>query len=114
MRKITTSSLILSTVCVSIMIRKFSKKEYEITNFYAYLIGESFDFESVIDADPDFIGSPNLDYVFKPHQNVNGGSGENARSMGSMYIEVLRYSTLLERAKLRNQAFVEPLLENVL
>ena len=34
--------------------------------------------------------------------------------MGSMYIEVLRYSTLLERAKLRNQAFVEPLLENVL
>ena len=96
------------------LIRKFSKKEYEITNFYAYLIGESFDFEAVIDADPDFIGSPNLDYVFKPHQNVNGGSGEKARALGSMYIEVLKYSTLLERAKLRNKAFVEPLFENVL
>ena len=72
------------------------------------------DFPAVIDADPDFIGSPNLDYVFKPHQNVNGGSGENARAMGSMYIEVLKYSTLLERAQLRNKAFVEPLFENVL
>lgn len=92
------------------LIRKYSKDKFEITNFYAYLLGENFDFEAVVDADPDFLHSPNLDYVYNPDQKVNGN---DKRSKGTMYIEVLKYSTLLERAKLRNKAFIDPLFKGV-
>ncbi len=89
------------------LIRKYAKDKFEITNFYGYLIGENFDFEAVIDADPDFIRSPHLDYVYNPDQTVNGN---DRRPKGTMYIEVLKYSTLLKRANLRNKAFTERLL----
>lgn len=89
------------------LIRKYAKDKFEITNFYGYLIGENFDFEAVIDAAPDFIRSPYLDYVYNPDQTVNGNE---RRSKGTMYIEVLKYSTLLERANIRNKAFTERLL----
>lgn len=89
------------------LIRKYAKDEFEITNFYGYLIGENFDFEAVIDAEPDFIRSPYLDYIYNPDQTVNGN---DKRPKGTMYIEVLKYSTLLERANIRNKAFTERLL----
>ena len=89
------------------LIRKYAKDKFEITNFYGYLIGENFDFEAVIDAAPDFIRSPNLDYVYNPDQTVNGN---DRRPKGTMYIEVLKYSTLLSRATQRNEAFTERLL----
>lgn len=89
------------------LIRKYAKDKFEITNFYGYLIGENFDFEAVIDAAPDFIRSQYLDYIYNPDQTVNGNE---SRSKGTMYIEVLKYSTLLKRAGIRNKMFTEMLL----
>lgn len=36
------------------LIRQYSKKKFEITNFYAYLIGEDFDFDTIINNNPYF------------------------------------------------------------
>ena len=72
------------------------------------MIGESFDFEAVINGNPNFIQSPYLDYVYIPDQKVNGGMH---RPKGTMYVEVLKYSSLLERAKIRNSVFLDKLFD---
>lgn len=90
------------------LIRQYSKEKFEINQFYAYLIGESFDFEAVINGNPNFIQSPYLDYVYIPDQKVNGGMH---RPKGTMYVEVLKYSSLLERAKIRNSIFLDKLFD---
>lgn len=48
------------------LIRQYAKDKFEITNFYAYLIGESFDFDAIINANPNFIEPPYSDYVYIP------------------------------------------------
>lgn len=90
------------------LIRQYAKEKFEITNFYAYLIGESFDFEAILNANPNFIESPYLDYVYIPDQKVNGG---RHREKGTMYFEVLKYSSLLNRAKIRNSIFIDKLFD---
>lgn len=91
------------------LIRQYAKEKFEVTNFYAYLIGESFDFEAIVNSNPYFIESPYLDYVYIPDQKVNGGKH---REKGTMYFEVLKYSSLLERAKIRNDVFISKLFDN--
>lgn len=83
------------------LLREFAKDEYVIDNFYVYLIAESFDFTSVVRTDPRFQLSQYMDYVFMPNANVYGG----ARGYGALYMEVLKYSTLLKRAEMRNSIF---------
>lgn len=83
------------------LLREFAKDEYVIDNFYVYLIAESFDFTSVVRIDPRFQLSQYMDYVFMPNANVYGG----ARGYGALYMEVLKYSTLLRRAEIRNSIF---------
>ena len=90
------------------LIRQYSKEKYEISQFYAYLIGESFDFDAVVNENPYFIQSPYLDYVYIQDQKVNGGK---YRPKGTMYVEVLKYSSLLERAKIRNSIFLDKLFD---
>lgn len=92
------------------LIRQYAKEKFEITNFYAYLIGESFDFEAIVNANPNFIESPYLDYVYIPDQKVNGG---RHREKGTMYFEVLKYSSLLNRAKIRNSIFIDKLFDEM-
>ena len=88
------------------LIRQYAKDKFEITNFYAYLIGESFDFDAIINANPNFIEPPYSDYVYIPDQKINGGK---KREKGTMYFEVLKYSTLLQKAALRNSVFFNKL-----
>lgn len=90
------------------LIRQYSKEKFEITQFYAYLIGESFDFDAIINGNPNFTQSPYLDYVYIQDQKVNGGK---YRTKGTMYVEVLKYSSLLERAKIRNSVFLDKLFD---
>ena len=92
------------------LIRQYAKEKFEITNFYAYLIGESFDFEAIVNANPNFIESPYLDYVYIPDQKVNGG---RHREKVTMYFEVLKYSSLLNRAKIRNSIFIDKLFDEM-
>lgn len=83
-------------------IRQYAKDRFEITTFYAYLIGESFTLNEVKRANPFFKKAYYFDYLFCPNYPVDGG--ENRRD-GEMYIEVIKYSTLLERAVFRNKIF---------
>lgn len=91
------------------LIRQYAKDKFEITNFYAYLVGESFNFESIIRHNPNFVESPYLDYVYIPDQKIYGGKH---REKGTMYFEVLKYSSLLERAKIRNSVMIDKVLED--
>ena len=87
------------------LMREFAKENYLIDNFYVYLIAESFDFTNIVRTDPRFQISQHLDYVFLPYSPVYGGE----RGQGALYMEVLKYSTLLKRAGLRNSIFTEKL-----
>lgn len=91
------------------LIRQYAKDKFEITNFFGYLIGESFNFDAIVNAEPDFIQSEYLDYVYMPNKSVNGGK---YRSKGTLYFEVLKYSSLLERALLRNKIFFDKVFYN--
>ena len=89
-------------------LRNFAKPQYKFLTFYGYLIGESVQSRDVRSCDGDFISAPNLDYIFRPRKNIPDDSGTNQD--GSLYMEVLKFSTLKERAEIRNRMFIEKLL----
>ena len=89
------------------LLRAFAKDEFVIDNFYLYLIAEKFNFERIRITNPSFKISQYLDYVFLPNSPVYGG----VRGEGALYMEVLKYSTLLRRAKIRNSIFSKRLYE---
>lgn len=89
------------------LLRAFAKDEFVIDNFYLYLIAEKFNFERIRITNPLFRISQYLDYVFLPNSPVYGGT----RGEGALYMEVLKYSTLLKRAKLRNSIFSDKLYD---
>ncbi len=84
------------------LIRQYSKDKFEITTFYSYLIGESFTLNEIMNSNPYLEQAYYFDYLFCPNYPVNGGE---KRRKGEMYIEVIKYSTLLERAISRNKIF---------
>lgn len=88
------------------LINNLSKQEFRFDTFYGYLIGEGLDPDDVRDFDADFKHAINFDYVFRPYKTIAGKFG---RSDGSLYTEVIRYSTLCERSKKRNSMFIEKL-----
>ena len=71
------------------------------------MIGEKLDQRDVRAADGDFKTSPNLDYLFRPAKTV---VGEGEKQDGSLYMEVIQFSVLKERAELRNRAFMDQLM----
>lgn len=91
------------------LILNLSKPEYRFHTFYGYLIGEKIAADDVRDHDSDFVHSYHLDYVFRPSKAIVGKFGRND---GSLYTEVLKYSTLLERAKRRNEIFIKKLTQS--
>ncbi|MBD5195349.1 MAG: ATP-binding protein [Bacteroidales bacterium] len=85
------------------ILREYTKPQYEITSFYAYMIGEKIDFEAFRRRNPEFKESYYFKYLFNPNKPVYGGK----RTDGNMYIEILQFSTLLERATSRNKVFLD-------
>jgi len=90
------------------LIRNYTKEKFQITRFYGYLIGESIEPRDVTGTVTRYEESPNFKYLFRPSENVSGYDG---RKNGSIYSEVIKYSTLLERAQLRNKVFIDKLTE---
>ena len=88
------------------LINNLSIDTLKFNTFYGYLIGESIDSDDIIDNDSDFINAPNLGYIFRPYKRIVGKFG---RADGSLYTEIIKYSTLLERAKQRNKIFIDKL-----
>lgn len=58
--------------------------------------------------DDEIIIRLRVSYVFLPNSPVYGGT----RGEGALYMEVLKYSTLLNRAKIRNSIFTEKLFDD--
>lgn len=69
-------------------------------------MGESIESRDVRGAVSTFEESYQFDYLFRPSAKV---VGFDERKDGSIYTEVIKYSTLLERAKQRNKIFIEKL-----
>lgn len=88
------------------LIRNYTIDEIQITSFYGYLIGESIEDRDVRGRVTRFENSYHLGYWFRPSESV---VGFDERKDGSIYTEVIKFSTLLKRAKLRNQIFIEKL-----
>jgi hypothetical protein len=88
------------------LILNYTKEEFQIDTFYGYLIGESIESRDVLGTVGRYEESSHFNYFFRPAEKVNGFDG---RKNGSIYTEVLKYSTLLERAKIRNKIFIDKL-----
>ena len=88
------------------LILNYAQPKYNMSVFYGYLIGESIEPRDVQIADGHFENAYQMDYMFKPADIVRNFFG---RPHGSIYTEVIKYSTLLERARQRNRIFLEKL-----
>ena len=86
------------------LIRNFSKDQYDFTTFYGYLIGEKANLFEIRNHDPNFREAQYFDYFYKPVSDVAGYWGKKD---GIIYTEIIKYSTLLERAKKRNGVFID-------
>ncbi|PKQ66474.1 hypothetical protein BZG01_10620 [Labilibaculum manganireducens] len=91
------------------LIRNYTNDRFQINTFYGYLIGESIEDRDVRGRVSRFEHSYHLDYWFRPSETVVGF--EN-RSDGNIYTEVIKFSTLLKRARLRNKIFIDKLEGN--
>jgi len=88
------------------LIRNYTADDFQITIFYGFLIGEDIEDRDVRGRISRFEHSLHLDYWFRPSEKVIDFSG---RVDGSIYTEVIKYSTLLQRSKLRNKIFIDKL-----
>lgn len=88
------------------LIRNYTTDQFQITAFYGYLIGEGIEDRDVRGRVTRFEHSYHFDYWFRPSEKVVDFS--DVRN-GSIYTEIIKYSTLLDRAKLRNQIFIDKL-----
>jgi hypothetical protein len=89
------------------LILQFSSDKFITDTFFGYLIGENFSARDVRAADGNFRFSYQFDYLFRPSQTI---AGEN-RPDGALYTEVIKYSTLLKRAKTRNEMFIKKITQ---
>lgn len=88
------------------LLKNFAIPQFNLTTFYGYLIGEKINPLDVRAYDADFKNAYNFDYLYRPAKTIANLFNLN-QSDGSLYTEVLKYSTLLERAKMRNKTFIE-------
>lgn len=88
------------------LIRNYTRDKFQITTFYGYLLGESIEARDVLGAVSSFEESYQFDYLFRPSVKVIGFDG---RTNGSIYTEVIKYTTLLQRARQRNRVFIDKL-----
>ncbi|MDT0675116.1 hypothetical protein [Autumnicola musiva] len=88
------------------LINNLSKEKYNFHTYYGYLIGENIDIDDIEDNDSDFKPAHQLNFLFRPHKRIVGKFGKND---GALYTEVIKYSTILERALVRNEVFIQKL-----
>lgn len=88
------------------LIRNYTVDDFDIKTFYGYLIGEAIEPRDVLGSVTTFEHSQVFDYLYSPAQKVPHFGGKDN---GSIYTEVLKYSSILKRAELRNKIFIEKL-----
>lgn len=86
----------------------YTRDDLRLTTFYGYLIGEDIEDRDVRGRVSSYEYSPKFHYWFRPSEKViNFNNGPE----GNIYTEVIKYSTLLERAKFRNRIFIDKLIQ---
>ncbi|MCP4354394.1 MAG: ATP-binding protein [Proteobacteria bacterium] len=90
------------------LISSYSNDSFKFTQFYGYLIGENFTNYDVRRSEPEFKESSCGTYLFRPKREVVPEE-HTGRNSSHIYTEVLRYSELLKRAKIRNSIFEKKL-----
>lgn len=93
-------------------ILSYCAEPFWFDKFYIYLIGENFNYKSVRAADGNFIISPAFDFAYQINQTVANIS-DMLRNDGSLYMEVLKFSSVLERSEARNKAFFDRLYNEI-
>ncbi len=88
------------------LINNLSKDKFNFTTYYGYLIGENIDIDDIEDNDTDFKSAHSLNFIFRPFKRIAGKFGNMD---GALYTEIIKYSTLLERATQRNKIFIDKL-----
>lgn len=90
------------------LINNLSDEKYRFHTFFGYLVGErGIDIEEILDANSDFVEAEGVKYIYRPYYRVPGKFG---RQDGSLYTEIIKYSDILKRAKIRNKIFIDKLL----
>jgi hypothetical protein len=93
----------------STLIANYSKPRFKFNTFYGYLIGEAIEPIDIFSTGTgNWIVSEHFDYLFRPLQDIYDNHNVG-KVIGSLYTEVIKYSTLFERAKMRNKIFIEKL-----
>ncbi len=90
------------------LINNLSKDQFRFTTYYGYLIGENIDVDDIQDNDSDFVPAHNLGFIYRPYKRIIGKFGKDD---GSLYTEVIKYSTLLKRALVRNKIFIDKMMK---
>lgn len=93
------------------LILNLTKSEFPFKTFYGYLIGETLEPTDIKFNDSDFIDATHFDYAFRPYKRI---VGKYKDFEGSLYTEVLKYSTLLARAGKRNEVLINKLFDSPL
>ena len=88
------------------ILMNFTKAQFKCTTFYGYLIGEGINYMNAKFQYPNIQSAYNLGYLFIPRESIPSIMGEQE---GSLYTEIIKYSTLLDRAKKRNKIFMKKL-----
>lgn len=91
------------------LINNLSSEDFVFRSFYGYLIGETLDEDDVRDVDADFRRTYD-DVLVRPYKVIGGRFGRND---GALYMEVLKYTSLLKRARQRNEIFIRKLEEKL-
>jgi hypothetical protein len=89
------------------LIHNFCRDEKIIHTYYGYLIGQSMNYKEIQNIEPEYQFNYNFNFLFRPNFPVLGNIVEPNRLPGSMYSEIITYSTILERARLRNSIFID-------
>lgn len=91
------------------LIYNYTSEDFFFNSFYGYLVCESFTPEEIRMTDSDFIESFNFDYMLRPKKPIAGISTKTNKRDAALYMEVIKYSTLIKRAYNRNKIFIKKL-----
>lgn len=91
-------------------LRSYTQEKFNIINFYGYLIGENMQDLDIRAADGDFLQAPQLDFWYRTDKTIPCLFNQRKDSRdGHLYTEVIKYSTLLDRSRIRNKLFIQKL-----
>lgn len=88
------------------LLLNYTDPKFGFKRFYGYLIGESIEDRDVRGRVSAIERSEHFGFWFKPSETVVGFDGHQD---GSLYTEIIKFSSLLARAKMRNKMFIEML-----